>query len=124
MLLEIKKELDFYDFIDLYGDLMEDYTKRDKELIYNYFLDFSFGTGESLSDTDIRDIIRFEIKVATFNDFLNDYGYLYKDIPGYYKDDKQEDETKEAFKIRLILELYSVYIEIDPDVESVIYITF
>jgi hypothetical protein len=89
-MLTIKKELDFYDFIEEfegYADFADEHEAL--SIIY----DSLCGSGEDMEEVQVRDYIRFQVQEMDTDYFIDQYGHLLN-----LDDDADEDTKHEAIE--------------------------
>lgn len=70
--MELKVNVDFYEFEKMFGDLLVWANKEQISDIYDYFEELSMCV-DDLDEMMIRDIISFDMNVDTHDDIINMY---------------------------------------------------
>jgi hypothetical protein len=88
-MLIVKKELDLYDFMNEYEDILpEDYSAC--EIIFDNLEEY-----QDMDDMTIRDYIRFEVYISTKGELLYDYDIIDDDEIEDLDDDEIEERIEE-----------------------------
>lgn len=73
-MLVLKKEINFYEFEDLFGYIFEGVGREGLSMIYDAVCDLFHDGGAD--ETTVRDYLRYQLQVASLADVINDYGYI------------------------------------------------
>lgn len=70
-MLVLRKELNFYEFIDLFGYVLDDIGREGQAIIYDAICNMFYES--EADETTIRDYLRYQMQVSSLNDVINDY---------------------------------------------------
>ena len=73
-MLVLRKEINFYEFVELFGYVLDNIGREGQSIIYDAVCEMFFE--DEADETTIRDYLRYQMQVSALDDVINDYGYL------------------------------------------------